>query len=125
MTDAAKTEVALCRAPSFGVVPGRALRDAGITFPIALALFGPLVGLRTDTVNNVPITTHFGKALALSGVIAGASASLSTFSFGGGLPMARPSHPWRQRPFRSCASPQDWALSLASSSTSFPRCAPI
>ena len=53
-------------------LPADALRDAAITFLIALALFGPLVGLRTDTINNaLAITTHFGAALALAGAVAG------------------------------------------------------
>ena len=72
MTDAAKPEAASIVHRLSAWFPVDALRDAGIAFLIALALFGPLVGLRTDTVNNaLEITTHFGKALALSGVIAG------------------------------------------------------
>ncbi|MGA9548248.1 MAG: hypothetical protein WBS14_11320, partial [Rhodomicrobium sp.] len=68
MTDAAKPEAASIVHRLSAWFPADALRDAGITFLIALALFGPLVGLRTDTVNNaLEITTHFGKALALSG----------------------------------------------------------
>jgi branched-chain amino acid transport system permease protein len=52
-------------------LPAEALRDAGITFLIALALFGSLVGFRTDTVNGVlQITTHFGKAALFAGVVA-------------------------------------------------------
>ncbi len=72
MADAAKPEAApaVHRLPAW--LPADALRDAAITFLIALALFGSLVGLRTDTVNNaLEITTHFGKALLLSGVVAG------------------------------------------------------
>jgi branched-chain amino acid transport system permease protein len=72
MTDAAKPEAAPAMHRLSGWFPADALRDAAITFLIALALFGPLVGLRTDTVNNtLEITTHFGNALALSGVVAG------------------------------------------------------
>ncbi len=72
MTDAAKPEAASAVHRLSVWFPADALRDAAVTFLIALALFGPLVGLRTDTVNNVlEITTHFGKALALSGAIAG------------------------------------------------------
>jgi branched-chain amino acid transport system permease protein len=72
MTDTAKPGAASAvhRLPAW--LPADALRDAAITFLIALALFGSLVGLRTDTVNNaLEITTHFGKALALSGAVAG------------------------------------------------------
>ncbi|MBI4725025.1 MAG: high-affinity branched-chain amino acid ABC transporter permease LivM [Rhodomicrobium sp.] len=48
-----------------------ALREAGITFLLALALFGVLVGLRTDTVNGeLVITTHFVKAVTFAGVVA-------------------------------------------------------
>ncbi len=53
-------------------LPADALRDAAITFLIALALFGSLIGFRTDTINNtLEITTHFGKALLFSGIVAG------------------------------------------------------
>ena len=72
MADAAKPEAArgVHRVPAR--LPADALRDAAITFLIALVLFGSLVGLRTDTVNNaLEITTHFGKALVVSGVVAG------------------------------------------------------
>ncbi len=65
MTDAAKPEATqgVHRLPAW--LPADALRDAAITFLIALALFGSLVGLRTDTINNtLEITTHFGKAAA-------------------------------------------------------------
>ncbi len=52
-------------------LPADALREAGVTFLIALALFGSLVGFRTDTVNGaLEITTHFGKALLFAGVTA-------------------------------------------------------
>ena len=71
MTDAAKPEVAPAVHRAAAWLPADALRDAAITFLIALALFGSLVGLRTDTVNNaLEITTHFGTALLISGVIA-------------------------------------------------------
>ncbi len=71
MTDAAKPDTASAVRAS-GRLPADALRDAAITFLVALALFGSLVGFRTDTVNNaLEITTHFGKALLLSGLIAG------------------------------------------------------
>ena len=72
MADAAKPEAAsaLHRLPAW--LPADALREAGITFLVALALFGSLVGLRTDTVNNaLEITTHFGTALLLSAGVAG------------------------------------------------------
>jgi branched-chain amino acid transport system permease protein len=52
---------------------GAAARDAGVTFLLALALFGSLVGLRTDTVNGVlEISTHFAKAALFAGLIAAA-----------------------------------------------------
>jgi branched-chain amino acid transport system permease protein len=52
---------------------GAAARDAGVTFLLALALLGALVGLRTDTVNGVlEITAHFGKATLFAGLIAAA-----------------------------------------------------
>ena len=71
MTDAAKPEAAPAVHRMPGWLPADALRDAAVTFLIALALFGSLVGLRTDTVNNaLEITTHFGAALLLSGVVA-------------------------------------------------------
>ena len=73
MTDTAKPDAAPAVDRMPGWLPADALRDAAITFLIALALFGSLVGLRTDTVNNaLEITTHFGTALLLSGVVAGA-----------------------------------------------------
>ena len=72
MTDAAKPETAPAVHGMTAWIPADALRDAAITFLIALALFGSLVGLRTDTINNtLEITTHFGKALLLSGIVAG------------------------------------------------------
>ncbi|HWJ19049.1 MAG TPA: high-affinity branched-chain amino acid ABC transporter permease LivM [Geobacterales bacterium] len=72
MTDTAKPESAPVVHRMPGWLPTDALRDAAITFLIALALFGSLVGLRADTVNNaLEITTHFGKALLLSGIVAG------------------------------------------------------
>lgn len=77
MADAAKPEAAAAvnRLPAW--LPADALRDAGITFLVALALFGSLVGLRTDTVNNVlEITTHFGPALLLSAGVAGGRLAL-------------------------------------------------
>ncbi len=50
-----------------------ALRDAGITFLLALALFGSLVGLRTESANGgLEITTHFAKAAALAAAVAAA-----------------------------------------------------
>jgi branched-chain amino acid transport system permease protein len=52
---------------------GAAAREAGVTFLLALALLGSLVGLRTDTINGVlEITTHFGKAALFAGLIAAA-----------------------------------------------------
>jgi branched-chain amino acid transport system permease protein len=72
MTDAAKPETAPAVHRMSACFSADALRDAAITFLIALALFGSLVGLRTDTVNNaLEITTHFGKALLLSASVAG------------------------------------------------------
>jgi len=72
MTDTAKPGAAPDVHSMPAWLPADALRDAAITFLIALALFGSLVGFRTDTVNNaLEITTHFGKALLLSGLVAG------------------------------------------------------
>jgi branched-chain amino acid transport system permease protein len=74
MADAAERVAAECaggKSQSGGT--GAAARDAGITFLLALALSGSLVGLRTDTINGVlEITTHFGKATLIAGVIAAA-----------------------------------------------------
>ncbi len=71
MTDTAKPEAAPVVTRTAGVrLPLDALRDAGITFLIALALFGSLVGFRTDAVNGaLEITTHFGKALLFAGAV--------------------------------------------------------
>jgi branched-chain amino acid transport system permease protein len=57
-----------------------AVRDAGITFLIGLALFGPLVGLRTDTVNGVlEITTHFGTAILMAATVAAVRLAIDVF----------------------------------------------
>ena len=72
MTDAAKPEAVrgVHRMPAW--LPADALREAVITFLIALVLFGSLIGLRTDTINNtLEITTHFGKALLMAASVAG------------------------------------------------------
>jgi len=66
------------KAPAGVAVPGRksqsaaaAVRDAGIAFLLGLALFGSLVGLRTDSANGgLEITTHFAKAAALAAAVA-------------------------------------------------------
>ncbi len=56
-------------AASWGV--SASIRDAGVTFLIGLALFGSLVGFRTDTVNGVlEITTHFGLAALFAAIVA-------------------------------------------------------
>lgn len=48
-----------------------AARDAGIAFLLALALFGSLVGLRTDSANGgLEITTHFAKAIGMAAAVA-------------------------------------------------------
>jgi branched-chain amino acid transport system permease protein len=74
MADAAERVAAECaggKSPGGGA--GAAVRDAGLTFLVALALLGSLVGLRTDTINGVlEITTHFGKATLFAGLIAAA-----------------------------------------------------
>ncbi len=72
MTDMAKPDAVPAGHRSATVwLPAGALKGAVITFLIALALFGPLIGLRTDTINNrLEITTHFGTALLLSGAVA-------------------------------------------------------
>ncbi len=74
MADTAELSAAECRAPrSLAQGLGSAAQEAGVTFLLALALFGSLVGLRTDTVNGVmEITTHFGKAVLFAGLVAGA-----------------------------------------------------
>ncbi len=52
---------------------GSAIRDAAITFLLALALLGSLVGLRTDSAGGgLEITTHFALATALAAAVAGA-----------------------------------------------------
>jgi branched-chain amino acid transport system permease protein len=49
-----------------------AIRDAGITFLLALALLGSLVGLRTDSANGgLEITVHFAKAAGMAAAVAG------------------------------------------------------
>ena len=57
-----------------GEVPrglGNAVRDAGITFLLALALLGSLVGLRTDSANGgLEVTVHFAKAAGMAGAVA-------------------------------------------------------
>ncbi len=72
MTDTAKPEAASPSAPLAGVrIPAEALKEAGITFLVALALFGPLVGLRTEAAEGgLQVATHFGKALAFAAVVA-------------------------------------------------------
>ncbi len=48
-----------------------ALRDAGVTFLLALALFGSLVGLKTDSSSGaLGITTQFGKAAMFAAIVA-------------------------------------------------------
>ncbi len=72
MVDLAEPAVAECTARARwrnGAVS--AARDAGLTFLLALALFGSLVGLRTDTANGgLEVTTHFGKAAGLAAAVA-------------------------------------------------------
>ncbi len=72
MAEAAQPEVdaEAGRMPGFRL-PAEALRDAGVTFLIALALFGSLVGFKTETVGaSLEIATHFGKALGLAAAVA-------------------------------------------------------
>ncbi len=48
-----------------------AARDAGIAFLLALALFGSLVGLRTDPANGgLAVTVHLAKAVGLAAAVA-------------------------------------------------------
>ena len=50
---------------------GNAIRDAGITFLLALALLGSLVGLRTDSADGgLEVTVHFAKAAGMAGAVA-------------------------------------------------------
>jgi branched-chain amino acid transport system permease protein len=72
MTDTAKPEAASPAAPIAGVrIPAAALKEAGITFLVAIALFGPLIGLKTEAADGgLQIATHFGKALALASAVA-------------------------------------------------------
>ena len=50
---------------------GNAVRDAGITFLLALALLGSLVGLRTDSANGgLEVTVHFAKAAGMAAAVA-------------------------------------------------------
>ncbi len=74
MLDAAKPAAA---APATGAVTAGKLsgplKGAGITFVIALIVFGSLVGFKTDTVNGVlTISTQFGKAFLFAVIVAGA-----------------------------------------------------
>jgi len=53
------------------VATADSLKEAAITFLIALALFGFIVGIRTDTVNGVlQLMPQFGKAVALAASVA-------------------------------------------------------
>ncbi|HZV21853.1 MAG TPA: DUF3382 domain-containing protein, partial [Hyphomicrobiales bacterium] len=72
MANTAKSQAAAFAAqPPASPVASGTLKNAGITFLLALALFGSLVGFRTDTVNGVlEITTHFGKAALLAAMVA-------------------------------------------------------
>ena len=73
MVDIAERPAAELAAPgerAHGAV--NAIRDAGITFLLALALLGSLVGLRTDSANGgLEITVHFAKAAGMAAAVAG------------------------------------------------------
>ncbi len=73
MADAAGSVSTVIQAPA--VLRGsaaKALQGAGVAFLIALALFGSLVGFRTDTVNgSLEISLHFGKAILMAAAVAG------------------------------------------------------
>jgi branched-chain amino acid transport system permease protein len=70
MRDAAQPEAPA--APFAGaIIPVEALKEAGIAFLVALALFGSLVGLKTEAMGGgLGIVPHFGKALAMAGAVA-------------------------------------------------------
>ncbi|WKW51596.1 high-affinity branched-chain amino acid ABC transporter permease LivM [Rhodomicrobium lacus] len=72
MTDTLQPETSpVTRTLPKGFITADVLKDAGITFVIALLLFGSIVGLRTETVNGVLILLpQFGKALALATAVA-------------------------------------------------------
>jgi branched-chain amino acid transport system permease protein len=72
MRDSAKREAASAAAPIAGVrIPTEALKEAGIAFLVALALFGSLIGLKTEAAEGgLQISTHFDKAIALAALVA-------------------------------------------------------
>jgi branched-chain amino acid transport system permease protein len=77
MADVAERAAAKVAAPA---VKASAAKEAGITFLLALALFGSLIGLRTDSANGgLEISAHFGKATALAAAVAGARYLLGIF----------------------------------------------
>ena len=85
MVDIAERPAAELAAPG-GKAQGAvdAIRDAGITFLLALALLGSLVGLRTDSAaGGLEITVHFAKAAGHGGRRWRASAFCSTSWSGG------------------------------------------
>ncbi len=72
MQDAAKPEAPSAAGAIAGArIPAEALKEAGIAFLVALALFGSLVGLKTEaTPGGLAIVTHFGKAAAMAAAVA-------------------------------------------------------
>jgi branched-chain amino acid transport system permease protein len=52
-------------------IPVEALKEAGIAFAVALALFGSLVAFKTEAADGgLVIATHFGKAAAMAAAVA-------------------------------------------------------
>jgi branched-chain amino acid transport system permease protein len=73
MTDTAKPDAAAAARPVPAPrIPADALKNAGIAFLVALALFGSLIGFKTETVNGaLEISTRFGMAFIYSAIVAG------------------------------------------------------
>ena len=77
MADAAERSCApaaeAAEAAAAGGLGFEPLRNAGIAFLVALALFGSLVGFKTETVNGaLELSAHFGKAALLALAVAAA-----------------------------------------------------
>jgi branched-chain amino acid transport system permease protein len=72
MVDVAEASAVECAKPGIahrGMAA--AARGAGIAFLLALALFGSLIGLRTETANGgLEVTAHFAKAAAFAAAVA-------------------------------------------------------
>jgi branched-chain amino acid transport system permease protein len=72
MTDLAKPDLSsLAGRAAAARIPAAAFKEAGIAFLVALALFGSLVGLKTEAAEGgLVIATHFGTAVALAAAVA-------------------------------------------------------